>query len=191
MKNPFHFLISLSLLLSACGGEETSGGDGEIDESPFTYTYKTAEFQMEALEDWELEDSFTSEYPDGLRVAFRNDVKDSIFTANVTVLAEENTGSDTSYDFAQRKLADHEDTLLNYELLEQETITLTVAGAESKTVLSKFEGKNESTSPTLQFMQITLTEAENAWTVTATYRPSEDEFLIEQMQAMLASFTLR
>ena len=77
---------------------------------------------MEALEDWELEDSFTSEYPDGLRVAFRNDVKDSIFTANVTVLAEENTGSDTSYDFAQRKLADHEDTLLNYELLEQETI---------------------------------------------------------------------
>ncbi len=191
MKNPFYFFVTISLLLSACGGEETSGGNGETDESPFTYTYKTAEFQMEALEDWELEDSFTSEYPDGLRVAFRNDVKDSIFTANVTVLVEKNAGSDTSYDFAQRKLADHEDTLLNYELLEQETITLAVAGAESKSVLSKFEGKNETAAPTLQFMQVTLTEAEDAWTVTATYRPGEDEFLIEQMQAMLASFTLR
>ena len=104
---------------------------------------------------------------------------------------EENTGNSASYDFAQRKLSDHEDTLLNYELLGQETVTLTVAGAESKTILSTFEGKNETAGPTLEFMQVTLTEGEDAWIVTASTRPGQDEFLTEQMDAMLRSFILR
>lgn len=191
MKKIFYSVLLFSLILSACGGEEPSSSEEGSEESAYTYTYKTAEFQMEVLKDWEIVNSFTSEYPDGLRVAFRNDVKDSIFTANITVLAEENAGDDTSYDFAQRKLADHEDTLLNYKLLAQETISLSVASAESKTILYKFEGKNESATPTLEFMQVTLTEVEDAWTITATYRPSEDELLLEQMEAMLRSFTLR
>ena len=136
-------------------------------------------------------DSFTSEYPDGLKVAFRNNVKDSIFTANLTILKEDNTNSDTSYDFAQKKLADHEDTLLNYTLLDQEGITLLVAGAESNTILSTFEGKNETSGPTLDFMQTNLTKNDNAWTVTASYRPGEDEFTVEELDTMLRSFNLR
>ncbi|OGJ45286.1 hypothetical protein A3J23_01605 [Candidatus Peregrinibacteria bacterium RIFCSPLOWO2_02_FULL_48_14] len=183
--------VFFSLIFSACGGEETANGTEENGDNAYTYTYKTAEFQMEVLKDWEVIDSFTSEYPDELRVAFRSKVKDSIFTPNITVLVEENTGNSASYDFAQRKLSDHEDTLLNYELLGQETVTLTVAGAESKTILSTFEGKNETAGPTLEFMQVTLTEGEDAWIVTASTRPGQDEFLTEQMDAMLRSFTLR
>lgn len=192
MKKLFSLWVVLSLLLSACGSEETSS-DGSTSDSdePYFYTYKTAEFQMEVPETWELVDSFTSEYPEGLRVAFLNDVKDSVFTANVTILKEENSGDDTSYDFAQKKLADHEDTLINYELIEQESITLEVAGAESKSILSTFEGKNETAGPSLIFQQVSLVKGENAWTVTATYRSGEDEFAIETMETMLRSFILR
>ncbi len=191
MKKFLSFLFIGSLFLAACGGSDTAT-DGETVESdgPFYFSYKTAEFDMEVPDEWEIVDSFTSEYPDDLRVAFKNNIKDSIFTANVTVLREENTHGDTSYDFAQRKLADHEETLLNYALLSQEVINLLVDGAESKTILSTFEGKNDTSGPSLEFMQVTLTKGEKAWTVTATYRSGEDEFTLEEMNHMLNSFTL-
>ena len=190
MKNPFPLIVGLSLFLTACGGSDSGSTTGDTADS-YYYTYKTAEFQLEVPKEWEVVDSFTSEYPDGLKVAFRNNVKDSIFTANLTILKEDNTNSDTSYDFAQKKLADHEDTLLNYTLLDQEGITLLVAGAESNTIISTFEGKNETSGPTLDFMQTNLTKNDNAWTVTASYRPGEDEFTVEQLDTMLRSFNLR
>lgn len=192
MKKLLSLFFAGSLFLAACGGSDSDTTDGEVTESdgPFYFSYKTAEFDMEVPDEWEVVDSFTSEYPDDLRVAFKNNIKDSIFTANVTVLREENSEGDTSYDFAQRKLADHEETLLNYALLSQEVINLLVDGAESKTILSNFEGKNDTSGPTLNFMQVTLTKGEKAWTVTATYRSGEDEFTLEELDTMLRSFTL-
>lgn len=191
MKKTYVFLFALSFLLSACGGSEESTDENADESKPGTYfTYKTAEFQMQIPDDWEIMDSFTSEYPNELRVAFRNQVKDTSFTANVSVIREENTRGDSSYDFAQRKLKDHKETLLSYELLEQEVTTLSVSGAESKTLLSTFKGKNESSGLSLNFMQVSLTDSEKAWTVTASYRTSEDEFTIEKMETMLRSFSL-
>lgn len=192
MKKILSFLLAGSLFLAACGGTDTATTTGQTEDSEqvFYFNYKTAEFGMDVPDDWEIVDSFTSEYPDDLRVAFKNNIKDSIFTANVTVLREDNTASDTSYDLAQRKLADHEETLLNYALLSQEVVNLLVNGAESKTTLSTFEGKNDTAGPTLDFMQVTLTKGDKAWTVTATYRNGEDVFTVEKMDTILRSFTL-
>ncbi|MEK9159098.1 MAG: hypothetical protein AAB383_00030 [Patescibacteria group bacterium] len=185
-------LLAGSLFLTACGGSDTSEVDGETEETGevFYFAYKTADFEIEVPDTWEIIDSFTSEYPDDLRVAFKNNVQDSIFTSNVTVIRENNTLSDTSYDFAQRKLADHEDTLVNYSLVSQEVLTLQVDGANSKTMLSTFEGKNDTSSPKLTFMQVTLTKGQQAWTATATYRSGEDAFTVEELDTMLRSFTL-
>jgi len=191
MENSLSLILALSLFLSACGGGDSETITTTDSESSYTYTYKTAEYQIEVPKEWDVVDSFNSEYPDGLKVAFRNNVKDSIFTANLTILKEDNTKNDTSYDFAQKKLADHEETLINYKLLDQEGITLQVAGADSNTILSTFEGKNETSGPTLDFMQTNLTKNDNAWTVTASYRPSEDEFTIDELDKMLRSFSLR
>lgn len=184
-------MLLVTLLFSACGGTETTElGETDESEEVFYFTYKTAEFEMEVPDDWEIVDAFTSEYPQDLRVAFKNNIQDSVFTANVTVLREENTQDDTSYDYAQRKVADHEETLLNYSLLSQEVVNLEVDGAESKTILSTFEGKNSSSGPSLIFMQVCLTKAEDAWTVTASYRDGEEPFTVEELDTMLRSFTL-
>jgi len=192
MKKTFTFLLVASLFLSACGGSDSTTTDGETTDSDqvFYFDYKTAEFDVQVPDTWEIIDSFTSEYPDDLRVAFKNNVQDSIFTANVTVLREDNTESDTSYDFAQRKLADHEKTLINYSLVSQEVINLQVDGADSKTMLSTFEGKNDTSSPKLTFMQVTLTKGQKAFTITASYRTGEDELTVEELDTILRSFTL-
>lgn len=192
MKIATRFLLIASLLFSACGGTtDDAGGETEASDEAYYYTYKTAEFELQVPDDWNVVDAFDPEYPEDLRVAFKNNETDSIFTANVTVLREENTKSDTSYDYAQRKLADHEENLLNYKLLEQEVVNLQVNGAESKTMLTTFEGKNDASSPTLDFMQVTLCDGEKAWTVTATYREGTDGLTLEQLTTMLTSFSLR
>ena len=192
MKQLYALFIASTLFFSACGGSDTVTTDGETTESNqvFYFSYKTAEFNINVPDTWEIIDSFTSEYPNDLRAAFKNNVKDSIFTANVTVIREDNTLSDTSYDFAQRKLADHEETLISYSLVSQEVINLQVDGAESKTMLSIFEGKNDTSSPNLTFMQVTLTKGQKAFTATASYRTGENELTIEELETMLRSFTL-
>ncbi len=192
MRKLLASLLLATISLSACGGsEETTEGETTESDENFYFTYETADFTMEVPDQWEIIDSFTSEYPDDLRTAFKNNVQNSVFTANVTVMRTENTESETSYDFAQRMLADHKASLINYELLSQEVITLEVDGAASKTSLSKFEGKNESSGTLLNYMQVTLTNGSEAWIATASYRGGEDEFTIEELETMLKSFTLK
>jgi hypothetical protein len=189
MKKLLTTLLGLSLLLSACGGSDTDEASTTDSDEVFYFTYVTAEFSIDVPDDWETINAFTSDYPDEVRVAFRNNLKDSEFIANVSIVREDYTG--TSADYAQSKLDDHSETLINYKLESQEAVTLEVAGADSVTTLNTFRGKNEASSPTLEYMQIYLTKGDNAWTVSASYTPNEDEFVIERMAHMLKSFTLK
>ncbi len=191
MKTLLYSVLFSSLILASCGG--ISSEDDNISESD-TYRfveYKTSDFLIEKPEDWETINSFTSEYPDGIRVAFRDNLKTGDFVANVTVIREENTDSLTSFDMMQEKLGEHEDHLLDYQLLAEEELTLSIGGGESKTTLFTFSGKNESTSEELEFMQLALAKGDKAYLVTATYDPDVDEFTLERMLTMLKSFQLR
>jgi len=177
------------LLLTACGETDPNGttnGDGA-----YFYDYITAEFSIQAPDSWEKITTFTSEYPEEIRVAFRNNVKDSDFVANIAVIREDNESSLTNADYAQKKLNDHAETLINYQLISQEELALSVAGATSNTLLNTFQGKNSTVGETLNFMQIYLTKGDKAWTVTGTYRPEEDSFVVEKIDTMLRSFTLK
>lgn len=190
MKKFLFLFFGLSLLLSACGGsdEESTPEESEV---PYYYTYKTADFEIDVPDTWETLTSFTSEYPEGIRVAFRNNIQESDFIANVNVIRENNKKNLTSHDLAQNKLKDHAETLLNYQLLSQEEIMMSVDGGDSQSTLNTFEGKIENTSTPLQFKQITVAKGDMAWIVTATYLSGEDEFVIERMETMLKSFTLK
>jgi hypothetical protein len=184
-------LLSFTLLFTACGGSsETDDVNTNGDADTFYYSYSTPEFDIEIPDNWETVNAFTSEYPEEIRVAFRNNIKDSGFTANVTIHREENRNNLSNIDFAQDKINDHAGSLINYKLKEQEEVTLSVSNGESTTILNLFEGKNEIDSQDLKFMQTYLIKGETAWTVTATYRDNEDEFVIERMNHMLKSFLL-
>jgi hypothetical protein len=178
--------IAASLLLSACGASTTGA---TVDSNPPFYTYETAEFTMEVPLTWEVITAFPSEYPQEIRVAFRNNVKDRDFVANLSVIRED--GTRTNMDHAQKKLSDHESTLLNFALLTQEELTLGFAGGESATILNSFEGKNGASAPLTRFMQTYLSKGNKLWTVTASYDPSEDDFTVERMDTMLRTFTLK
>lgn len=192
MKKILILFFTLALATTGCfDTTTTTSGTTEENDGSYYYTYKTAEFTIDAPENWERINTFTSEYPDNIRVAFRNNVKDSNFVANLTVIRDNNEKSLTNMDYAQKKLSDHAATLIDYTLISQEELTMDIAGASSKTLLNTFSGKNETSAQTLDFMQLYLTKGDNAWTVTATYRPDEDLFVIQKLDTMLRSFAVK
>lgn len=191
MKKPFLLFLSITLLLTACGSSSSDSGSSSSSDTVRYVEYKTAEFLIDVPEDWETVNSFDSSYPDNIRVAFKDNVKDGDFVANLTVIREENDELLTSFDVIQDKLSEHRDHLLNYELLSEEELTLSIGGGDSKTTLFTFSGKNDTTSETLNFMQLALAKTDRAYIVTATYSPNEDEFVIERLETMLKSFELR
>ncbi|MBU0981345.1 hypothetical protein KKC94_01505 [Patescibacteria group bacterium] len=188
MKKILTLLLTATLIFSACGGGKSNVSS---EDEPYFYTYKTSEFTIAAPDTWDTQTAFTSDYPDSLRVAFKNNIKESDFVANVTVIREDNKNDFTNFDYSQEKLDSHSDSLLNFKLLSQEEVKLYVGSSESSTYLNTFQGKNTSSGPTLEFMQVNLTKGSHAWTVTATYMPEEDDFVIERMDKMLKSFALR
>jgi hypothetical protein len=191
MKKTVILLLALMLALTGCFSTESTEGSSEDSDETYYYTYKTAEYTIEAPDSWEKITSFTSEYPDEIRVAFRNNVKDSDFVANLTVIREDNEKSLSNMDYAQKKLNDHAETLIDYTLISQEEITLEIAGGNSKTLLNTFTGKNDTSSQTLNFIQVYLTKGDTAWTATGTYRTGEYAFAIQKLDTMLRSFTLK
>ncbi len=192
MKKFLATIFLTSLLLTGCGGSSTViDVTSSNSETPRYVTYKTSDFNIDVPDTWETLNDFTDDYPSGLRIAFKNNVQNTSFTANVTVVREENAKKLTSADYTQTKLQNHDDHLLNYELISQEELTLTVAGADSATILNIFAGKNTTEGPTLNFMQLVLCKADRAWVVTASYRPDEEDATVEQMETMLNSFAVR
>ncbi len=192
MKNLFLIALISTLLISACSSNVDSGDVSESDSESTRYiTYKTAEFIIDVPEDWEIINSFDSSYPDGIRVAFKNNIKEGDFVANLSIIREENPDFLTSFDVMQNKLGEHQDHLLSYELLVQEELTLNLGGGESKTTLYTFSGKNSTSSETLEFMQTALSKTSRSYLITATYQPNEDEFTIERLETMMKSFELR
>ena len=193
MKFLLKSILILSLATASCGGNSVDTDDSDTGDSDTIrfVEYKTSDFIIDKPEDWETVTTFTSQYPDGIRAAFRDNVKDGDFVANVTVIIEENPEKLTSFDVLQEKMGDHQNSLLDFELLSEETLVLSVGGGESKTTLFTFSGKNESSSEPIEFMQLALAKGESAYFVTASYDPREDEFTIERLLTILKSFELR
>lgn len=191
MKKLFPLFAALTLLLSACGGSTSETNSTTPAEDSYFFTYKTAEFTIEVPSTWATVNAFPSDVPEDVRVAFRNNIQERDFLANVTVIRESKDQTISNADLSQEKLADHEHHLLNYTLISQEELQLSTAGSPSATLLNTFQGKNDASSPTLTFQQAYLTKGNEAWTITASYDPDEDSFAVEKMNHMLKSFTLR
>ncbi len=179
------------MILGGCSSSGSETVTGPADDLTKFFEYSTAEFAIQVPNEWETVNAFTSEYPESVRVAFRDNLKDGDFTANVVVTRENNGKSLTSMDFAQKTLGIHGETLISYRLISQENLELGMNGGASATVLNTFEGKKEADAATLNFQQVYLTKGEQAWTVTASYLPNEDEFTVARMETMLKSFRLK
>lgn len=174
------------ILLASCSSASLSG-----DDNPTFYTYETSNYQIDIPDTWEVITDFDSSYTDGIEIAFKNNIKDQKFIANVSIIHERDDESFTNADISQEKLKDNSASLINYNLDSQSEINLNIGGSEATTFLNIFSGKNKSDGYTFNFMQTYLTKGNDIWVVTATNLTDEDEFVVERMEKMLTTFALK
>lgn len=187
MKKFFSFILILSVfLVSGCFGGGNEEETAETEESTggaiveAANRHETADFSIGIPSNWEIIKSFPKDYPAGLQVALRNNVKeDQTFIANVTVTRHDLGIPMTSIEYAHQQIFDHQNTLLNFRELSKEVITLSVDGEATEALLSVFEGKQKPEESTLKFFQTYGVKSDVAFTATCAVDRAEDEATID------------
>lgn len=147
-------------------------------------------FALQVPEDWETIQEFTSEYPTNTVVAFRNNVRDHDFIANVNIVKNEVAEGTTSKDYALKTIETLSSQLINFELTSKEEFKLWISDTEVATVLATFEGTNDSTKPVRQFIQLYAVSGTTAYIITGSYDADDTELAIDQVKQTVKTFRL-
>lgn len=177
------------LLLSGC--TISSDGNTTTSDNPIYYSYGNDTYGVNVANDWEVITEFTSNYPQNTIAAFRNNVKNDQFIANVNIVANTIEEGLSNGDYALEMLQSHSESLIDYKLLEKKEINIIVEGQVSPTYMATFQGRNNIDSDLLQFAQVYGANNGFGYIATATYLPDEDQFAVETAIHMIESLELK
>jgi len=183
-------LLSLSLFISSCGGEESELPDGETADQ---LQYETETFGILFPQDWEILEgrNLTSEVPLETVVNFRNNLRNEVHTANVNISIT-NLESDIGLgDFVASTLNNAKNTLVEFSEISAEETSVSTANDNISGTVLEFEGRKDALSNPLIFKQLLTINNGTGYAVTASYLPNEDQTVIIWISEMLNSFSLR
>lgn len=181
-------LLSILLLLTACSDENPEQPGENLGKS----TYNHTNFSIQGPQDWKVieRNQLTTNIPEDVIVAFKNNMKSEIFTANL-VISIKAIGSVSLEDYTTANIQEAEDNLLNFTVISEEE-TEVPKGEEN--IPAKYivtEGKNQASSPILLFQQVYAIDESRLYTLTAASLSTEDESIVNALQEMLDSFSLK
>ncbi len=184
-------LLTVPLILSGCFGigDETSTGEpaaGEVE-------YSTSNFSIMAPLDWETieESDFTSSVPAETIVVFRNNVKSEIFTANVNISAVAAEEEMNSSDLAVSSRTKAENSLVSFEEISFAEMEVPFGEVFLPGARLVFSGKKSASDPIIYFDQIYVIHEGLGLIVTSSSLFEEDETVVNYLDRMLNSFSLK
>ncbi len=189
MKKLLSLLTLSTLFLANCGGSASEEAAGEQGKT----LYSGEGFEISAPQDWEIieQKDFTANVPAETQVAFRNNEKSEIFTANVNVTKNILPEEITSINFAKSSVAKISQSLLSFEKLKEENYAFADGENVINTLWIEFQGKQSATSDIILFKQLFVVKGTTAFTATGALLPNENESIVKQIDEMLNSLTLR
>jgi hypothetical protein len=189
----FALFLGMILLLPGClgfEGDEETTTSSEMVPIAFYRIVQSDDFALQVPEDWETIQDFSSDYPTNTVVAFRNNIEDHDFIANVNIVENEVEEGTTSSEYALAMIETLENQLLNYKQLTQEETTLWVGDTEVSTYLTEFEGTNDGGKPVRQFIQLYAVNGTQAFIITGTYDEDDTELAIDQVKQTVKTLQL-
>ncbi|OGJ41801.1 hypothetical protein A3B60_00720 [Candidatus Peregrinibacteria bacterium RIFCSPLOWO2_01_FULL_39_12] len=192
-----YFLIPAVLaltLFSGCSSEEDKENPtNEATENPNKISYEETDFSLSIPSSWEVinKDSFTSNVPANTIVGFRNNIKNEGFTANLNITQTNLTEEISSEDFAKSSMAKTKNSLVNFAEINKDTTSVNSPDGEIEAYLAEMEGKKSANEPVVHFKQLHVVNKDKAYTITAAYLKEEDESVINMLDEMIGSFTLK
>jgi hypothetical protein len=180
--------------MAGCGGTTPATGNptGGSSRADFLL-YDGAAFTIGYQKDWEKIEkaNFTSNVPAETMVAFRNNLKNEIFTANVNISQTAIPADVTAVDFGKSSLLKAKEGLVAFVELSKEDFAFKYKDKTIATIISGFEGKKSPSDPIIRFKQLYVVNNGFGYVVTAAYLPGEDESVVKMTDEMLHSFLLK
>ncbi|EKD63477.1 MAG: hypothetical protein ACD_51C00271G0001 [uncultured bacterium] len=187
MKKALISFLAGILVISGCSSTTTS----TTENNPLYYAYGNNSYSIQVPNDWEVITEFTSNYPQNTIAAFRNNVKNDQFIANINIVANTVEEGLSNGDYALEMLQSHSESLIDYKLLEKTEININVGGQLSPTYMTVFQGRNSVDGDLLQFTQIYGINKGFGYIATATLLPDEDQFVVETAIHMIESLEVK
>lgn len=186
-------IFSLISLVSLTG---CFGGSDETEETDLENykTYNAPSFSVSLPQNWEIiePNEFSDEIPPETQVVLRDNIISEVFTTNANITKELLAAPTTSYDYAKASINENKATLLNYkEISRDDEFNVLVNGEMERTALIMFEGKPLETDPTLRLIQTYAVNGTDAYTITAAYLKTADEFTVETAKNIVKSFKVK
>ena len=185
-------LIAIPITLSGCGGSSDQDTTQNIDTSG-KLSYESNDFKILYPQDWEVisPSNFTSNVPSEIMIAFRNNIKNEVFTANVNV-SKTTLGEDiSSQDFAISSSSKIQNTIVSYQLIGKTDYQFIGPRQTVETYIIDFEGKKAASEAIIHFKNLYIVDNKIGYIVTGAYLPSEDESVVKSISDMLESFSIK
>ncbi len=184
-------LILLTLILfTACSGI-SSNSDTVLNTQETLY--EQSDFNISIDSYWEIieENKFTSSIPQNTVVVFRNNMQNEIFTANINISRITISDSSTVKDFALNSLEEARNSLSSFTEISTEEHKVTYGDSSVPAYRVVFQGKEHPSSVKVRFDQTFIINNNIGYTVTGAYIPKEEESVVNNIEEMIESFSLK
>ena len=178
-----------SLFLTGCFGSSPTEELLSISE----IQYAQSDFTIKIDKNWETieEPSFTSGVPKSTKVVFRNNLHNEIFTANINISKISINDNSNAQDFALNSLEESRKKLTSFTEISSEEFKVPYLDSYLPAHRIVFQGKEEPSSVKIRFDQTYVINNNTGYTITGAYLPREEENVVNNIQAMLESFSLK
>ncbi len=183
--------VAISLGFTACGSSDSTESNSTATVGKVVYA--GSDFQLLTPQDWEkLEKAdFTAAVSSDIVVAFRNNVKSDLFTANVSISKTVLDKEMTSAYLAASTLSKAKVKLVGFAQGDESEIDVNKGTEKVKAKLVHFSGRKSASDPVVQFDELFVVDGDTLFLLTGAYLATEDESVVKQVGEMLNSFALK
>lgn len=183
-KSQLVISITVVALLSGClGGDSEPKARADIMEG--FHIYETEGFLIQAPDQWEVltEVNFESTTPKNTLVAFRNNIRNALYTANVVVVRNELPEAVEGLDYAKALVQKTARSLTSFREISNEQM--------KDTIFFRSEGRESPDQDLKQFMQLSAVKAKTAYVVLGSGLATEDIDTLKKIEDTVKSFEVK
>lgn len=189
MIKKFIPLLISTALLTGCFGSGTTNDTATAGKK----LYQTENFSISVPQDWEVieQNSLNSNVSGDTVVAFRNNIKNEIFTANLAISVSSAPSDLTSIDMAKQGKANAKASLISFEEILDEDHVVLSSNNNIPTLITNFKGKQKAESSPINFEQLHVINNGAQYTLTGASYTEDDESVVKLIDEMIKSFSLK
>ncbi|MBI2638113.1 hypothetical protein HYW83_00820 [Candidatus Peregrinibacteria bacterium] len=184
--------IGTSILLSGCFGSSEPKAPSEKKIEGF-HVYSVEEFSLQVPDEWETLSgaSLPGNTPKNTLIAFRSNVKNPRFTANVALIKNDLAQEITPLEYAKMLRQKTVDSLFDFHEILTEQAKIMIAGQEMDTIFFIAEGREATDQDLKRFMQISAVKGKTAYVAAGSFLTEEGEGMAKKLETMMRNFEVK